>query len=454
MGNVMRKTLLIIFVASLAWFTSFAQETETTVSIDSATYSLYQQGKWKEVTVLSRSALRQGIDYFYLRLRCGLSYYFLGKYAHAEMHLAEALKFNPADRIASEYLYYAFQMQNKEMQAMSLLKKMPASLSKQLKENEPPEANLVHLDIGIFLSDQGDVFRERDLDGPGNYYGEADIFNRARYFSAGARWVSSSNLSFYAAYTYLDVDKNKLVMTENKILLDDPYRVKQHQFYLNSVLQPFSGFSITPAFHFITLSLDPSTIRYDIQDDSYQISDTAFGLNNFIVSLSLMKDYRIIHAGISGAVANLNDRRQFQAGFDLAAFPLGNLDLYAQGHLLVHIDAGEMQPVAGITAGGRILRPVWLELSGTFGRVSNYFEKNASAVYNFTDVIRFRYGARVIATLSSRWLLSVDYQYIGKQADYISYNENGQGGNPAISPNWHPLNYTDHFLTGSILWKF
>ena len=89
--------------------------------VDTSTYRLYEKGEWKELTRVAREAYRQGIDYFYLRLRTGIAWYNLGNYMQAEINLEKALELNSTDRTAIEYLYYSYLMQKKGSDALGLL---------------------------------------------------------------------------------------------------------------------------------------------------------------------------------------------------------------------------------------------------------------------------------------------------------------------------------------------
>jgi hypothetical protein len=103
--------------------------------------------------------------------------------------------------------------------------------------------------------------------------------------------------------------------------------------------------------------------------------------------------------------------------------------------------------------GARVLQPVWLEIAGSFGEVQNFFEKNASRVYNFPDQIRFKYEAKLVGVLSKRWHLTMDYQYIGKKAGILYFKETDFGEPEQLIDEIKFKDYHDHFIIASILWK-
>lgn len=453
MENAMRKAILIILTIIMAFGELSAQNYADFRSIDSLSYALFQDSKWRAHTRLTRQAPDHGIDYFYLRLRNGIAWYNLENYVQAEAQLKKALEFNPGDQTAMEYLYYAYLMVNKGNNALSTLRDSPGTLQEFLRSNYPPRFNSVHLDGGAFLSNQGNAFGIKDLDGKDDYYGEADVFNHAVYVSAGGRWLPSPDFSASLNYSFLTLDKNKLFSSGDTIMLDHPYAVDQHQLYLSMNVYPGNGFSITPAFHLVNYRMNTVYATYDSLDYSYAFMDTAINNVDYIGFLGLKKDYGIIHTGVFCALANLNEQNQYQAGFDVIAFPAGNLDYYLQGQFIAHFNDGDVQPVVHAMVGARLLKPLWTEFSATFGETENYFENDASVVYNFSDRIRYRYGVRMYFTLSPRWLLGIDYQYLGKEADILVYEEKGTNGSSRIVPVLYPQQYFDHFITASLSWK-
>ncbi len=451
----MRKlTLSILFLIFLCQ-TARPEEQIDFLYVDTTTYKLYQEGKWKEVTTLSNAAYKAGIDYFYLRLRCGLAYYFLGNYMQAETNLEHALEFSSTDKTAREYLYYSYLMQKKGSKAVGLLKKMPPSMRERLKEEAPPNQSFLHFDAGYFIGDNSvKNSRNYNLDGSDNIYGETVIPNESTYLSVGGKWFMASFLSAYVKYTYLKVNKNMLVMTGDTLMIDYPAVTSQDQFYINFTVYPGGGFKIVPAFHYLKYRVSTISPYFDNQSGTYQFPEVQFSDNNYIGFLGIEKDFNILNTGVFGAMANLNGFQQYQAGFNAIVFPTGNLDLYLQLQYVAHFNDSELQPVINAMLGAKILKPVWLELSGSFGEVQNYFEDNASAVYNFPDKILYRYGLKLISPLSKRVQLTIDYQYLGQESPVLYYVENNSNSQVVYEPRVRFRNYNQHLIIGSLLWKF
>ncbi|MCS7073431.1 MAG: hypothetical protein NZ108_03085, partial [Bacteroidia bacterium] len=66
----------------------------TSREIDSISQKLYQFEEWQELTKLIRSARKQGIDYYWLRMREGDAWFQLKKYSRAIDSYSAARKMN------------------------------------------------------------------------------------------------------------------------------------------------------------------------------------------------------------------------------------------------------------------------------------------------------------------------------------------------------------------------
>ncbi|MBN2482093.1 MAG: hypothetical protein JXB19_10155, partial [Bacteroidales bacterium] len=62
------------------------QEKLTYAEVNSQTYQLYLDRDWHALIKVGKHALREGIDYYYLRMRIGIAYYELKRYQASIPH--------------------------------------------------------------------------------------------------------------------------------------------------------------------------------------------------------------------------------------------------------------------------------------------------------------------------------------------------------------------------------
>ena len=88
----MRKSINFLFFSLLLFsIKGIAQEKVDYQFIDSITYRYYLEKNWKELVDVSKTGLKNDIDYYYLRMRTGIAYFEQGNYLKAEKQFKKAL---------------------------------------------------------------------------------------------------------------------------------------------------------------------------------------------------------------------------------------------------------------------------------------------------------------------------------------------------------------------------
>ena len=89
---MLRCGILIIYLMLALTFVQ-AQEGITYRQADSATYASYLAGDWQALINSGKQALDEDIDYFYLRLRMAIAYYYKGEHDKAweDVHKLQSL---------------------------------------------------------------------------------------------------------------------------------------------------------------------------------------------------------------------------------------------------------------------------------------------------------------------------------------------------------------------------
>ena len=154
---------------------------------------------------------------------------------------------------------------------------------------------------------------------------------------------------------------------------------------------------------------------------SYLYPRQAYTNSSWIGYLSVTRDLKILKATLFGAISSMNDVNQYQGGFQLTAFPFGNLNLYTSSKLIDHINDNNHNFIFEQMAGVRVFRPLWLEASATFGNMENYHENSGFVVYNIADKMTFKGGARLIYAFHPRWTATAGYSFLMRESSYVQY---------------------------------
>jgi len=125
----MRRVILITVMFLFSGMLLHAQDKKGFAWYDKITYEAYLKGDWKEVITTGKEALREGIDYYYLRMRLGIACFSRKKYQQAIPHFRKALEYSKGDVVALRYLYYSYLYSGRDADRHALMHHMPVNLS-------------------------------------------------------------------------------------------------------------------------------------------------------------------------------------------------------------------------------------------------------------------------------------------------------------------------------------
>jgi hypothetical protein len=467
-----------------------AQEAGNFRELDSAMYANTVAGNREEVILTGKTALRDGIDYYYLRYRLGLAYFGLENYRRAAGHFEKALRFNSYSISANKYLYYSYLYGGQCQPARVLSEGWNDFLKQQLPGGDKGFIDDVRVESGTEISNN---YSRNSLDRlPYNVlYREQDLYGNSWYAHLGAALKLHPAISVHVSYTSVNIRKKYQAAYRwnqpDSVVIQSwgfekhfpvnsrvstytyDYDVKQDELYLNVKAYLGRGWSLTPAVHYIhavTRQVDASLKESIKTDTAAYITDVdsviwfsypaieanfrpaALKLDNFVFSLSVLKQLSIFDLGISASWSNLNDKSQYQLGFSALYYPFGNLNLYGLTKVGYLLDDGEHQSVFGQMLGTKILSFLWTEASVDFGNLRSSNEYEARLVYNITDNINLKAGFRLIFVLSPSLNLSFRYQYLQKEGNSFEVLTEAFAANRIVY-----YKYTNQSISGGLKWK-
>ena len=435
--------------------------------IDRNTYQLYLEKKWDELILAGKSAIKKDIDYYYLRLRIGIAFYEKKNYKSAQLHFRKALDFNSGDPLAMEYLYYACLFGGQSQQAALLYKKMPESIREKVMA---PGLKIIDRVSVEYLYNQ--TFTDNLLKDPTIFNGlpaGVQIVTRSfQNLNVSMQHFMHPGTSFIQAYTYLV--KNSLYYYDDGLnrFETEGQQVRQQQYYLSPSFTFDGGLVISPSFHYLHVAYQVPVLTG---------SGPGPGGGNEVVfreeyegqmagGLSLVKFHGPFSFRLGAVYSNLNRTQQLTGSAGLTWYPMGNLDLYLSAGLNVHngdlAARGDSVGSAGETGSGfagtvlipdlllgwSIASKLWIEVSGTYGQMKNFTERNGYLVYNGLDWVKYKAVANLVLPLTAKG--SVFYagaRFAGYENRFIPLDTT----QPA---NINSLTYNSISIFGGISWKF
>ena len=469
-------------------------------TVDRETYRLFQEQKWDSVVMIGKEALKEKIDYFYLRLRMGVSYYWMKKYLFAIEHLRKAREFNSSDPMATEYLYLSYIKSGRDGDAHALVPGMSSMQREQLQvKNFFIEK--IQFESGYTFSSDRSPSNLSTLMGSDSVYGEQDLYGNNSYANLSVKFRIAKWLDLTLGYSYLNFSKTKYFQygrTEDHFLgtkdtvwgkmylwsfpyviydTSFKYQMKQHEFHAGATINLKKGFKIMPAFHYLHVSYPVITSSVNLEhvadtgyytgynnnyflfpftrtNYTYQQKDTTF--NNFLASLKVSKEVGIFNIGVAGSWSNLNGKTQKQATFSVTYYPLGNFNFYgttiATGLFQKSVSRLLLSQVMGV----KVAEWCWAEGNFTYGDLTNGNIANGAIVYNSTDIIHYKAGASMTFLAGKHLQFSVIYQYFSKESLQTYYTKTVDPVTKETTLGSKIQNNPYHINTiiGGITWKF
>jgi hypothetical protein len=450
MGGYMFRPIGLLIVAFFILFFSARGQTFTSLpQADSVTYRLYLQEQWKALTETGTHVLKDGIDFYYLRVRMGVAYFKLGNYQRAIAHFEKALADNPSDAFVMEYLYYARLYAGRRAEALYEAGNFSEAL-KQYTGTEKPkwvrQIDVVYNQNFVENSSAIDNFKTSGI--PAGENGAQFISDGHQYFFLGLKHELSRTFSYYHAYTGLSKDHFVYVQEEGVSSVNRQARATLNQYFGTAQWRVAKNLQWLGGLHYVHISNQQPVVQ------------TSQGRDR-IVWVEGSRGERVLFTGLAAQVtgvnallmvhdANLNGRKQFQADAQVTVYPLGNLNFYLSGQVSFQKEKlGETSRNATVfepLAGGKISNRLWLEAYGAFGPQQNYIGSQGAVLFNTADRITSRMGARLHIFPASRLRVQLEGVWLQQESSFELFE--------SLSPVYNTIPFKSYSVTGGISWYF
>ena len=430
-----------------------AQETVDFNTVNRESYGHYLTGQWDSLIVLGKKAIRQEMDFYYLRMRMGVAYYQEKNYRQAASQFKRALKFNQNEPAALEQLYYAHLMAGQTEQARLVRKQFKGKLALKLPPPEGKFADRINIEYLYGRSLTEDLLAEPDnlFEGlpPGIQY------LPQHYSNISLSLVNRITPGFTLVHVYNYLSKiNHLHYDDGTIQFEYPDQsVSQHQYYISPNITTRSGFTFMPMFHLLSMHYQtPVDLSTGFQGGS-QVLIGVVDKSDFATGMNLRKGIGSLDLNLGAWYATLNEATQFQQRLGFTWYPLGNLNLYLGANLNSQYERSGMDRTTRYTPelnlGFAMAEKLWVDLKGARGEMVNYLENNGSIVFNsFSNVIREKVSLTLSVPVSEKGSLL----YLGGR--WSSNESHFYPEDPAQENTTNTIHYNNLSIYGGLSWKF
>ena len=338
--------------------------------INQDTYRLYLESDWDSLVFVGKQALRQEVDYYYLRMRIGIAYYNKKNYRTAALHFKRAMKMNQGDPVALEYLYFARINAGQTEQASAMRARFEGELASRL----PKEKGAFFRKAGAeYLYASAD--HDRSLSAPDGLFslpaGSQPVTLHYSNYNLTLENGIAPGFSLAHSYTYLS-KYNHFYLSDGLGTYYDlnEQRVFQHQYYLSPRFTIPSGFTFMPMVHLISVAFQTIIPAGGGGMGGGYMGGTGSTLGtltdlDWAGGLMMVKGWGPVDVTLGATYAGLNRAQQLQGRIGLTWYPLGNLNLYAGAAVDSQREwAGnqiETRWIPDMTLGVAIAGKVWVE---------------------------------------------------------------------------------------------
>jgi hypothetical protein len=417
---------------------------------DSLTYSLYTEKRWNDLIKEGNRSLRDGYDYYYMRMRIGIAYYEKHNYIMSSIQFRKALVFNENDQVALEYLFYSYYLSGRTPLSWTLLSSFYSQNRERILKESKIKKNSMTIESFFsnaktdkILSDPDSWFSNPE---PGSQIATKYFINNELY----ATHVAGKNVTYFHSFTNL-VKVNYLHYFDGTNEADlFPQTLIQNQYYGSLNIFSPKGWIFSPSMHLLTAGYTIITTSTAGMNSS--IRSEKVKSNGFHGGMAITKSMGFLTIGGETGFSYLNYAKGVQGTVSLLFYPLGNSDIYFGGKITavkeLQNSSSDLGIVKGYTAGFSIARKVWFEFSGLAGDMNNYTDINGLYVYNSADILKSKLSFRITIPFYKAGL-SV---YAG--GGLSSYSSEFITEDGIISYNTNTLNYNSNNFTGGISWSF
>ncbi len=374
---------------------------------DKTTYDAYLKGDWHTVIRSGREALKEGIDFYYLRMRIGTAYYSLRNYEKAIIHFRKALSFNNKDIAAQQYLYYCYLFSGREADRHALMHHMPVRLRDEVQAGKLTGLTDFELSASYFNNrDQGAVDEYDPSDLPSREGSQAFV-NRGGEGAMLFTFQAGENTAIRFGYRFLA--KNRLLHyldSEGEYTLPDN-SFTQHQLYGSFSFRLAQGLTLDFSFNFLNLrTVVPATVN---GNRVYLVTASSSDGTSYL-SLRKIFPYLSVSAGVG--FSGMNGFQQLQTDGRLIVYPLGNLNLYVgtgitwlmQGDITTNLQE-QTDLIWTSLLGARIARSLWVEAYASIGDLSNYQTAGGWLLYNDQNPVSFHAGINLLYVVQKNGMI-------------------------------------------------
>lgn len=413
----MEKKIGLICCFLFVFNVNAQKNTVTFKEVDSTSYALFLKQDWKTLISYGKNAKKEGINFYYLKVRMGIAYFKDGKMLTAMKYLEEAYELNKYDVVVQDYLYWTYRYTGMFLESAIFYEKMDETL----KSNLNHKLKIVSaIDVGVVATNNSDyngMLTERNDDELSN----SRIFPKNyQLYMLGLNHRFSKSTNFYHRVTVMPVSS---VLQQNAESNIDNFTFQgtETRYYADATFALGNKWYLDPYLGLFFGKFDEIDLTNEVPVDSNEkikYTDVLFG-----ASVSKSCYYFRNSANIS--YSNLGVFNQFQVGYTLSLYPFGNTLIVPFGSIQYQNESLDSNSESRVVYSGGLslnTKDVTLTAYVNSGEMHNFNSNNGSVIYNQSAIGLNEYGA-ILRVFINKATIKVGYSFMNMKDYYFSEDE-------------------------------
>lgn len=437
------RSLIVLFLFPVTVLHA-QQDQLTWGKADSLTYVYFVNKQYDQLQETGKAALQAGIDFYYLRMRLGISYYEEKKYEPALPHFEKAHAMNPADTLPLEYLYYSYKFTGRIENAEALAAKAPEAFrEKVVYRNE--RLRTLTVGAGVFVTNNISANRSKDINGTNYYMADGSLNGNVYAGSLSLHHTIRNRFNWYNGISFFRSDALGRVQLLNE---NQEREFTNSYFQLNSAVtwQSQQGWMFGAGVGLYSTRASTLKANMDTANTRFRyltITDMYF---NFSGSVSAGKRIGNFLPSVTISAANMLNGSQLEGEASLLYYPFGNTNFYSRTMYAGIQNNGVFQNVFTQQIGGRITDKLWYEAGVSYGNLNQYITNYGFLTYNTADPVKLNAGADLRFCFKKLEIIP-GYHFQVREGSYQQYKT-------PTDFTTTLFNYSTHYLTTTIKWRF
>ncbi|HEY6914187.1 MAG TPA: hypothetical protein VI413_05875 [Paludibacter sp.] len=412
---------LLIFVLLFVSFAVKAQDSHYDLRVDSVTYQYYLNADWDNLIDTAKQAIKDSVDFKFLRQRLGYAYFAKGNYYASQQQYEKALAFDMGDIDTRIYLYYCGLYTCNE----ATTRYRAGQLTNELKQSFGIKPFRILNSVDLEYS-----YKTNDNATRGN----------PGFCRVGINSLLGYRLNLYQSFsTYAQVNKATYLSGGLfNVRTDDSTSIRQNEYFALLDWTVTTHISINIGYHYLGLNI------FNNATDTYQVSNnqqfrtvrsSTQNMPGNLFCSKLSFSLNRFDFALTGSILSYDSILTQQYGVHAGVVLPGKLNFYLKSSLYGMLDPNINRLIFSQTAGALLFKKLGVEGNITWGNLNNFTDNNGLYIYNSLDPTTFRTGLTAYWYLLPKISLFGNYTYDTKLIE-----ENN-------------TNYNQHSFSCGIIWK-